>query len=194
MKRYTVIAVARTIMMMMIMMVVIMMTIMEEGGVDTRHSSHHMVHAFPIESFRVHQNHKNNNYNPPRRHAATFTTRRHEQPLNPSHQHQHDNHPHLNQRRSVLRRLGVMTMSTFLLPSLTNAFPNKISKQYDDRPKRRGPQVRPLLFISYVSLFLIRFTLRRLVDLSLQYDCRINSHPIWGYVHAPTMPVRNTSD
>jgi len=49
-------------------------------------------------------------------------------------------------RRDALKQAfagGVAVSSVFLLSSPpVNAFANKISDKYDDRPKRRGPQVR----------------------------------------------------
>jgi hypothetical protein len=52
-------------------------------------------------------------------------------------------------RREVLQQHAAMFLapSTVLFfmgvmdPSVANAFANKVSNQYDDRPKRRGPQV-----------------------------------------------------
>jgi hypothetical protein len=43
-------------------------------------------------------------------------------------------------RRDLLIGLGVWSNTVFV--NTAQAFPNKISNQYDDRPKRRGPQVR----------------------------------------------------
>jgi hypothetical protein len=52
------------------------------------------------------------------------------------------NHSDKNDRRVVLRRIGYSLFTFLVQPSETvNAFANKISSKYDDRPKRRGPQV-----------------------------------------------------
>ena len=48
---------------------------------------------------------------------------------------------HINQRRDLLR-LGLAVTPMLLFQNPANAFANKISNKYDDRPKRRGPQVR----------------------------------------------------
>lgn len=49
-------------------------------------------------------------------------------------------------RRTILRQSTLAILSTLPLVSNenANAFPNKISTKYDDRPKRRGPQPKDL--------------------------------------------------
>ena len=68
-----------------------------------------------------------------------------------------------NHRRSLLRQMAFLTISSssnlLVLPHMpVNAFDNKISNQYDDRPKRRGPKVRTCftainIFVFWQSLY-----------------------------------------
>ena len=56
-------------------------------------------------------------------------------------------------RRKILQQSASTILSTFLINKSVNAFPNKISDKYDDRPKRRGPQPKDLYIGTRKDMF-----------------------------------------
>jgi uncharacterized protein (DUF1499 family) len=64
----------------------------------------------------------------------------------------HENNNDINSRREYLTKslatLSLILSTTTILPAKSNAFENKISNQWDDRPKRRGPQPKDLGVLS----------------------------------------------
>ena len=151
-----------------VVVVVVMVAMWQEVIPSARRDDNTFVHGFHLNTGSNTQRQRRHDLR-----TTSFTRLRRSapHPHNNHHHHPHDNYdldPNnesssssssifpTHHRRTILRRMvGLTTLSTLVVPTFlllpsalspppANAFVNKISKQYDDRPKRRGPKVRSI--------------------------------------------------